>query len=37
MKPLKVSEVNSFIKKLLYSNPLLGNISVQGEVEDLRI
>ena len=36
MKPLKVSEVNSFIKKLLYSNPLLGNISVQGEIEDIR-
>lgn len=37
MKPLKVSEVNNFIKKLLYSNPLLGNISVEGEVEDLRV
>lgn len=36
MKPLKVNEVNSFIKKLIYSNPLLNNISIVGEVVDLK-
>src|SRR6056297_816921 len=36
MKPLKVTEVNSFIKKLIYSNPLLNNISIIGEVVDLK-
>ncbi len=36
MKPLKVTEVNSFIKKLIYSNPLLNNISIIGEVVDVK-
>ncbi len=36
MKPLKVTEVNSFIKKLIYSNPLLNNISIIGEVVDFK-
>src|SRR6056297_1100015 len=36
MKPLKVTEVNSFIKKLIYSNTLLNNISIVGEIVDLK-
>ena len=36
MKPLKVREVNSFIKKLIYSNPLLNNVSIVGEIVDLK-
>jgi exodeoxyribonuclease VII large subunit len=36
IKPLKVSELNSYIRKIIYSNPILNNISVTGEVRDHR-
>jgi len=36
VKPLKVSEVNNYIRKIFYSNPILNNVSVIGEVKDLR-
>mgnify|MGYP000143350884 CR=1 FL=1 len=31
MKPVKVSQLNSYIKRILQTDPLLGNISVTGE------
>ncbi|MBV1756995.1 MAG: exodeoxyribonuclease VII large subunit [Dethiosulfatibacter sp.] len=36
IKPLKVSELNNYIRKILYSNPILNNVTVMGEVRDLR-
>lgn len=36
IKPLKVSELNNYIRKIIYSNPILNNITVTGEVRDLR-
>ena len=36
MKPVSVSQVNGFIKRVLQSDPLLGNLSVIGEVSNLK-
>lgn len=36
IKPLKVSELNNYIRKIIYSNPILNNVTVSGEVRDLR-
>ena len=36
LKPLKVSEVNQYIKRLLSSDPILYNIKVEGEISNLK-
>ncbi len=35
-KPIKVSQLNSYIKRIMQADPLLGNISVTGEVSNLK-
>ena len=34
LKPLKVSELNQYIKRLIISDPILYNISVEGEISN---
>jgi len=36
MKPIKVSQLNGYIKRVLQSDPLLGNVSVIGEISNLK-
>ena len=36
MKPVRVSQLNSFIKRILQADPLLSNISVVGEISNLK-
>lgn len=36
VKPIKVSQLNGYIKRVLQSDPLLGNVSVVGEVSNLK-
>ena len=36
IKPIKVSQLNGYIKRVLQSDPLLGNISVVGEISNLK-
>ncbi|QOX62745.1 exodeoxyribonuclease VII large subunit [Anoxybacterium hadale] len=36
IKPVKVSQLNGYIKRILQSDPLLGNVSVIGEVSNLK-
>lgn len=36
LKPLKVSELNQYIKRLITSDPLLYNISVEGEISNFK-
>lgn len=36
MKPINVSQLNGYIKRVLQSDPLLGNVSVIGEVSNLK-
>ena len=36
IKPIRVSQLNSYIKRLLQSDPLLGNVSVIGEISNLK-
>jgi len=36
MKPIQVSQLNSYIKRILQTDPLLGNVSVVGEVSNLK-
>ncbi len=36
IKPIKVSQLNGYIKRVLQSDPLLGNVSVIGEVSNLK-
>lgn len=36
LKPLKVSEVNNYIKKILTSDPILYNISIEGEISNFK-
>lgn len=36
IKPIKVSQLNGYIKRILQSDPLLGNVSVIGEVSNLK-
>lgn len=35
MKPISVSQLNSYIKRVLVTDPILGNITVTGEVSNL--
>ena len=35
VKPVKVSQLNGYIKRVLLSDPLLGNVSVIGEISNL--
>ena len=36
VKPVKVSQLNGYIKRVLQSDPLLGNVSVIGEISNLK-
>lgn len=36
VKPVKVSQLNGYIKRILQSDPLLGNVSVIGEISNLK-
>ena len=35
VKPISVSQINSYIRRVLQSDPLLGNVTVTGEVSNL--
>ena len=36
LKPVRVSQLNSYIKRILQTDPILGNISVIGEISNLK-
>lgn len=36
IKPVSVSQLNSYIKRILQTDPLLGNVSVVGEISNLK-
>ncbi len=36
LKPVKVSQLNSYIKRILQTDPILGNVSVTGEISNLK-
>jgi exodeoxyribonuclease VII large subunit len=36
MKPIRVSQINAYIKRLLQSDPILSNISIVGEISNYR-
>lgn len=36
IKPIRVSQLNGYIKRVLQSDPLLGNVSVVGEISNLK-
>ena len=36
LKPLKVSELNQYIKRLIISDPILYNIGVEGEISNFK-
>ncbi len=36
LKPVSVSQLNSYIKRILQTDPILGNVSVMGEVSNLK-
>ncbi len=36
MKPVKVSQLNQYISRLLQTDPILGNVSVTGEISNLK-
>ena len=36
MKPIKVSQLNGYIKRILQSDPILGNIAVIGEISNIK-
>ena len=35
-KPVKVSQLNAYIKRILQSSPVLSNVTVIGEVSNLK-
>lgn len=37
IKPIKVSQLNGYIKRILQTDPLLGNVSVVGEISNLKL
>ncbi|MCR5482690.1 MAG: exodeoxyribonuclease VII large subunit [Clostridia bacterium] len=36
LKPVSVSQLNGYIKRILQSDPILGNVSVAGEISNLK-
>lgn len=36
LKPVKVSQLNNYIKRILQSDPILGSVSVIGEISNLK-
>ena len=36
LKPVSVSRLNAYIKRLLQSDPILGNVCVIGEISNLK-
>ena len=36
LKPVRVSQLNNYIKRILQTDPILGNVSVFGEVSNLK-
>lgn len=36
LKPVKVSQLNNYIKRILQTDPILGNVSVIGEISNLK-
>ncbi len=36
IKPISVSQLNSYVKRVLQSDPLLGNVTVVGEISNLK-
>ena len=36
LKPITVSQLNRYIGKVLSTDPILGNVSVQGEISNLK-
>lgn len=36
LKPVKVSQLNSYIKRIMQTDPILGNVSVIGEISNLK-
>ena len=36
LKPVRVSQLNSYIKRILQTDPILGNVSVIGEISNLK-
>jgi len=36
MKPVKVTQLNSYIKRIMSTDPILGNISVVGEISNIK-
>ena len=36
LKPIRVSQINNYIKRILQSDPLLGGVTVIGEVSNLK-
>ena len=36
IKPVSVSQLNGYIKRILQTDPLLGNVSVVGEISNLK-
>ena len=37
LKPVKVSQLNNYIKRILQSDPILGSVSVIGEISNFTI
>ena len=36
LKPVRVSQLNNYISKILGSDPLIGNVRVEGEISNLK-